>query len=320
MKKGVGKQAAFFSHDVFLFAVNLLIVGMLAYLFYEYLDNLEDNTITEQTFLTKDMALLLSTLHAAPGDVQLEYAFQGIDSVKYQYTFGKDNVTLSKEGSHFRMMYPFAADTLRPVRTSDIDNPSTIHFGVSGLIFVSDSYLPNSALLCPGLDTTEANWKSKLIVLDPGHGLELGKPTGLTGNNIEDFIVRLVTLNLMHSKYNLNTEQTREIAFVPIKERLAHIKPGSITLSLHLSNGGISVIYSLSGKKRIESKKLACLIGKQLQLAFPNVDIRLATGKQEILTDEIGVVIELGGVSENHLLQTPQLSDAIYKGLEEYHE
>ncbi len=98
-KKGI-------SDEVFFNIFELILAGIVIFSLYNFINDVSEKTIFEKNYIARDMALLVNTLYAAPGDVSYIYN-EDTDKFKFVYGFMPNKVEVYEKEEALQQNHPF---------------------------------------------------------------------------------------------------------------------------------------------------------------------------------------------------------------------
>lgn len=160
MKKGLGKRG---DYELYFFIFMLIMTGIVVLALFQFQQRAADSEALDQLFISRDVALLLDALFAAPGNVVYTYDTDKLE--QFSYSFDKRFVDLGAPGR-----YGFAGDKAFTFNPPSLQAPSKIYFSNDDYEFrISDSGLPPRPLYkYPHVGTAVAVWDNgvKNIVVE----------------------------------------------------------------------------------------------------------------------------------------------------------
>jgi N-acetylmuramoyl-L-alanine amidase len=348
------------SHYVILVLFDAFIISMVFLGLWQYVKSIEQDTLFEKSYLSKDLALLVDTIYAAPGDVSYVYTHHKVALPEFIFSFGDSQATVAEIFKTERnqpakgapIYYPYAEDSNVQTQPYTIESPSSLVFRLSGNSFVVNPNSVQGAFECPDIKTSAK--RIERVVVDPGKGIDpsFGSGTYTQGAGAvnqenpkmreQDITKRIANslLTLMVGQQFPKVEKTRqEDEFVSIADRRDIVSDADLLISLHAGNQlrqeyDTVVAYVYAGSSnRIRSMKLACLINKQLASTFDveSTSIRMlsATDLEEdnplkvVQRDEVSIALEIGNIQHSTgMLSKPsiQIAKAIHEAVLKYYE
>lgn len=82
-------------------AFGLALAAVIIFLLIQYWRDVKDDTFLEKSYLARDIALLISTVYASPGEVTYCYYTVGNFAGKFDYKMGKSRVIVVDHGQPF---------------------------------------------------------------------------------------------------------------------------------------------------------------------------------------------------------------------------
>jgi N-acetylmuramoyl-L-alanine amidase len=296
-KRGTGDV----SHHAYLVVFELILVASVFLALMGYVKSLEENTLFEKSYLSKDLALLMNTIYASPSQVSYVYSAK-FDLSRFNFVFQDSAVTVyevfgsasnsfgsadSRNIKGAKIYYPFGSDANIKFGAPTISNPNALLFSFADSSVTISSGDIVSSLFCPEVVTKDSS--AHKVVIDPGHGIDTrfgpsgtGLGAGLadpsTGVREQDLVKAIaVSLSGVLQQDGYETGLARQNDdYVSMQDRLAIASADdvSIVISIHVSKGpsdtARAYIFSNSASS-IKSEKLACFILKELSLKFRNI-------------------------------------------------
>ncbi|MFH0979060.1 MAG: N-acetylmuramoyl-L-alanine amidase [Candidatus Woesearchaeota archaeon] len=350
-KRGFGLRASLDpTHHLYLVLFELFLVAIVFIALMSYVKSLQENTLLEKSYLSKDLALLSTAIYSSPGDVFYVYTHPKIGLQRYNFIFQQGSVIVS-DASSYKISYPYGLSPKIKASSISIDKPIGILFSLSDSnLYITASTLEQT-ISCPDVETKASG--DRIVAIDPGHGVDtrLSSPTSASGAGsvFGTLIEQDLTKNIGSAlSYQLNQAGVKTIvtssgdSFVSMQERLSTVSRDDVSLviSLHTGNelppfNGIRAFIYSSSSKSLQSEKLACLVLKQFALKFPAITSielnRLDASALEgidnpmlvLYGDKPSVLIEIGNLQlESGLLkeQSPSIAEPIVKAIQSYYE
>jgi len=168
-RQTLGKKGA--EHELYYIIMELLIVVLIAVLMFGFVKNLGTNTFFEKLYMSRDLALVVNTIYAAPGDVQYTYSNDKVNMIKFYFRFNLQKATIdekeiNKEPSSTANYYyygdvydeknPLSNYLIKPKEIKFIKTDNLLKIGNEKLVFkesVKASY--------PEIYTKNIEWKDE---------------------------------------------------------------------------------------------------------------------------------------------------------------
>ena len=116
----------------FLWAAWAVIAIIVAVVLFGYINGVADDTLFEQNFMARDIALLLDSAYAAPGDVQLIYEINTSVETEFGFAFDRSKV----------LIFDYAESTAGITRSREASFPfaedKAIEFLPSGILVIQN--------------------------------------------------------------------------------------------------------------------------------------------------------------------------------------
>lgn len=298
-------------HHVYMTMIELVLVVMVAFGLLSFVDDKVSDRAFEKSYLSKDTALLINALYGSPQTVKFFYYSLKDTTDPLQYVFAvTDNKMVVKEvpGEGFRprpIHYPFAEDKNLETLFEQGGGKAQIIFRKNNIMITMGDAEPVEKLKCPDISTTDADWKTKTIVIDQ-QDTRLSISQSFSDGTF-DFISKSDRLDSAAKKQRISNSEA------------------ALLISQKVTNEPkITAYISFESQQRIESKKLACVIlqkfnkqfsGNQLSIIpivpsdHPDSDkFLLGTSRPSVLIemnqavkqDTAKVAIALGGALEEY--------------------
>ena len=132
MKKR-GKALFFKKADVTVELLFVLIQLILALAIYaalqNYVNSVEDDTLYEKIYLSKDLALFLNTLYAGPGEVNYVYSNEKLDLSRFIFDFKNQKVVVKETAEKaIPIKHPYGEDKNLEWMSEGVSNSDKIIF------------------------------------------------------------------------------------------------------------------------------------------------------------------------------------------------
>jgi N-acetylmuramoyl-L-alanine amidase len=340
------------THHVMLTLFELILVVLVLISLLGYVKSIEKNTLIQKSYLSKDLALLASTIYASPGNVNYVYMHPKIDLTQFRFSLDKSEVRVVEASDQIignPIYYPFAANDKIIFAGAQLANPYAILFRLAGdELRVSSSSIEES-LVCPSLETRDQDSKSRKIVIDPGHGEDTreGSPTfgddsGDSNTGLREQVITLRIANslrtfLQRSNFN-QVMLTRDGDYYVSQEDRMSAAENALFISIHTGNDpteevdSVTAYINSASSNALKSQKLACLILKEFSKKFPEVKhveivklepVEVPVDQRILEEDSLGVLLEISNLQlANGILgkPSPELAEPIYNAMLKYYE
>jgi len=107
--------------------IEAVLITLATLIFFQYILSVENNTLFEQKFLARDVALMANTMAGIPGEMRYEYISEANIS-KFVYIFKEDKVQVNAKDSSIQSSYPFYHDSEMNIDYKDLDSPKKLTF------------------------------------------------------------------------------------------------------------------------------------------------------------------------------------------------
>ena len=117
----IGKKADT-THELYFAIIQVLIALFVLGVMLAYVDSIKDDSSFEKVYLSKDFALLVNVVYAAPGEVFYQYYSENIDLSKYFFNLKnqKASVEEAKEGEILSGQHPYGEDLSYSVKNPTV--------------------------------------------------------------------------------------------------------------------------------------------------------------------------------------------------------
>ncbi|MBI4452422.1 hypothetical protein HY637_03260 [Candidatus Woesearchaeota archaeon] len=94
------------SDELFFTIFEVILVAIITVALYNFITDVSEKTIFEKNYLARDMALLINTLYAAPGEVSYAY---NEDTTKFKliYKFSPNKIEVYEKEEALQQNHPF---------------------------------------------------------------------------------------------------------------------------------------------------------------------------------------------------------------------
>lgn len=145
----------------------IILVAMVVTALFAYLDSIRKDTLFEKTYLVKDLALMMNTIYAAPGNVRLSYAHEKLNLSEFNFNFINQKAAAAEstiEGA-LELKYPFIADSFFSEEIEQIMAQKEIAIQKTGSSIKIKNILPQqlNLLSCPVKEMPELEGKNIFI-------------------------------------------------------------------------------------------------------------------------------------------------------------
>lgn len=327
------------------FLIDLILAVIIFYYSATYVDQITSTTSFEKSFLSRDLALVIDSLYAAPAEVMLQYPQKTL-WFSYKFDHNKVSVFERKLLSLSKTAYfiedkdlEFQPTVLNPkkevedsfvkryisqvnifsTKTPDLEPDTTVSIfldkGTRELKISNEKVYRQIKLECPEVSTKD-NPTQKTLLIDQTHinNVEIDALTTSTGYAIYNQL-RTNFKDITHTRVGeiwdlqRNTEKINELT----KQR--RIEQADVILSIKIGTNPnmkniLKIQYSQESEENIQrkSEKLACFIANELG---SEREIRIESASiiptTRPIKDKISVLIELGNVHDpNNMIKQPE--------------
>ncbi len=315
-KKGIIQEKIYWIVIEFIL-VGIFITGSLL-----YISNMSGSLLYERIYLTKTLAIKMSTLQAAPGEISYYYANPELENFNVLLEQNRINLRETKGTAFTSHLFPRNADI--EIKTKNFNAVRKIGFEKQDnfLTLTSDAgYLVKDR--CPHVEST-----AKGLMLDPGHG---GFDEGIKQNDfIEAETNRQIAFQILrNSPYKL-VDSTRSVSTEEHKtpeQRIGKLnqKKDYALVGIQTNNEGDNIkAYINLNSDVMQSRKIACEINNALIDVMPDLNALIIPINPEQLDKNnplkvleavaIGVVIEINYPT----IRADIVGESIKKGIAKY--
>lgn len=109
--------------------IALVFVGVLALFYFNFINNLVNNSVYERNYYARDTALTASVMYAAPGDVSYTYGIKPLNEYDFLMTLGDSTIVIKDESDQdAKYSYPEDAQFKNPELAFNTKNIERILF------------------------------------------------------------------------------------------------------------------------------------------------------------------------------------------------
>ncbi len=200
----------------------------------------KNNTMLEKNYLSKDLALLINTIYAAPEYVYYKYNVPEVGLLDYDITIASQKVqVVEKVENAFPIYYPFADDLLNNRALKGNANEGYVAFEKSPGTFEIGTTFSKSVNT---LSCEEFEFQG-IITVDPGHG---EVDDGLVNGELKEAEAMYWAFEVLKPKLDekITVTATRNPEGLNSKNRGEEARKGhKLIISLHLSESDYVKAY-----------------------------------------------------------------------------
>ncbi len=245
---------------------------------FQYINGVKNDTLFEQKYFARDLALMADTVSTVPGDVTYTYSDSKADLSAYEYHFTKNLVEIKESGKDLSVTYPFYYDNSLSPNFQSILKPDQIVFSKKGasLDISKTSGKKPAAELCPAIDTKGT---LNIISVDSSDGAW-------------DMADRLYKRFLAMPNAGFQLSLTRQQDPTALEDRLDKISGTTdAVVSFDVSDQDVIHVYASKNSFQ-DSDKLACLIINNLKDEFQSVPAYRLESEEKIINKHgVGVKV-----------------------------
>ncbi len=277
--------------------IEIVLLVFIAAAFFYFHMTVQENTLFEKSYASRDMALLLETSQSVPGDTQVYYSQPTFDVGKYSYSFTNNLLQIYEPGNPLSAIYyPFYLDQSLQNFISTFEQPAAFLISKQkGNLEVLEhgtvTQEKQKTLTCPAVVSTKIEKLSMIVLADTA----LAKiQTDLLNNPKIDF-----------AKKNKEEEAITD----------------KTNLVLVLSSGsGSEISFTIPATDDGQNEKLACLVANSFIAQFPDASVSYPVKSSDALLSKNPDGLAVGIVVGQDVSDTAALSSALTTGLEGYYE
>ncbi|MBI4453244.1 hypothetical protein HY636_01230 [Candidatus Woesearchaeota archaeon] len=95
------------SHDLFFNIFELVLASIILLALLYFINDISEQTIFEKNFMARDLALLINTIYAAPGEVKYNYN-ENMEGFIFDFSDSKVEIKRKQDDESANVFYPFA--------------------------------------------------------------------------------------------------------------------------------------------------------------------------------------------------------------------
>ncbi len=292
--------------------IELMLFVIVALLFISMIRDVQDNTLFEKTYVSRDMALMANTVQSVPGDVTVYYSQPNFDIGNFSYDFTDNLVILynPEERTGSEVKYPFFINSNLLSSLEDLETPSHLVFVKTSELFqIREDYNEDSVeqLVCGNIQATLAGQDTLVVYSTTNNKNEIAITDYLSSDKLS-FIKR--------------SSQTTDI------ETNTNLVIGIEIATDNTSTTNTIKAYYPYGSNSEQSKKMACSILSELNSKFTSLNIEInqrpIQSSNAVInknTNGMAVLLELGNDAiESDLFDDPNtLASTIQIGINNYY-
>ena len=269
----------------------LFVLGSMMY----FISEIEDRSLFEKLYLSRDMALLANTIQSTPGDAVVSYTQPDIDLSKHNYDFERENrIIISNEESTIEVGYPIFYNNFLSKNLFVAKHPfQVIFFERHNVLQLGANFMPD---IQSKIDLTCTDTKSTIT--------EKETASVLAPDKIKQGLEQKLKSELDFKTITSPTENTNLILSIS-------------ATSDELESQSARIYYKSEDE---QSEKLACLIIKDIQDSIEDIEISKPLALDEKIpynNKGLKIHLELFNINEENIKEMPSI---IIQGVEKYYE
>lgn len=277
--------------------IEIILLVLIIGVFFYFHTTVQKNTLYEQSYAARDIALLLETAQSAPGDISLFYSQPSFDVGKYSYDLSDHLLQIYETSSITAITYPFFLDSRLYQTLSVFEKPAAFYINKEQRTLTVEEHgsvdiQQKKELHCPFVASTKTAQLSFVILSDES----------------------------VFSKVQSDLLNNPKLGFAKTnKEEAALTSQTSLVLLLSAQEGSDVTAY-ISQTADEQSEKLGCLIENNILAQFSDATLSepLASQEENLNKNTNGLAVHLV-IGNDLLTDSTKLSTALKKGLEEYY-
>lgn len=306
-------------------------------------------------FYARDLGLLITTAHSTEGNLYYSYEIPPVEAddpnmYQFQLEIADNIILVNATNSAKQNFYWYFSDlNILPINYNQGGITGLVTFSKEGnRIDIGRSLDTNANILtCPFVNTYNAGWLSKNMVIDAAHGSsanDKGDVNSADNNYYESTLTKLIATRIELQNKILTRPGNNYVTLSQRRNLVQNNKDVSV-ISINIGNYAdtkknyIKAYYNINSDEttKLKSRKLGCkilntiLIYNSLEgtdkingvLVMPSDSDYI---NQVIPAGRVGIVLELGNIQipktpieNNFLSDTTDLANAIKLGIGEYY-
>lgn len=307
-------------NEYLLFTIGeVVFVVLIFWALLSYVDSIEEDTLIEKNYLARDLALIIDTIYAAPGNLYYFYSFEKINLTKFTFGFNKQRaIVVEKEGSQ-QIKFPYADDLILGNRLNigDIQVETLELVKTDNIIDAGENLEADlKKIICPTLTVSKPGTVE--ILINPENNYE--EEARITLRIAETFAAfsgeKGFDFKLIEQE--LTEEQKQEIIKDESPDIFISIRIGNY------SDNEKNNAKAFTGKDR-KSLKLGCTIVNSLSGEYADITgTSIIPSEEDIVKiKEVSLILELGNIEAEKSLarvRKEKLVETIINGINDYYD
>ncbi|MBW2964610.1 N-acetylmuramidase family protein [Candidatus Woesearchaeota archaeon] len=155
-------------HSIYFFMFEILAVFLMALALFQYVNNVATDLGFEKRYTAIDLGLLTTTVLYAPGTLKQVYVPVEFNT-SIDIGFSKNILSVKERGKSLQTLFWFLSDTGMEPFESDMNleytKPNITFYKTGRMADFDKSKVHALQMVCPVLNTTDNNWKSKKVFI-----------------------------------------------------------------------------------------------------------------------------------------------------------
>ncbi|MBI5002169.1 hypothetical protein HZC31_02190 [Candidatus Woesearchaeota archaeon] len=277
--------------------IEIILLVLIVGVFFYFHTTVQKNTLYEQSYAARDIALLLETSQSVPGDVTLFYSQPSFDVGAYSYDLSDNLLRVYQTSSVTAITYPFFLDARLYQTLGVFEHPGAFYINKEKGTFTVEEHgsvtlEEKKELRCPSVASTKTTQLSFVVLSD----------------------------ETVFSKVQNDLLNNPKLGFAKThKEEVAITSQTNLVLILSTQEGSDVAAY-ISQTADEQSEKLGCLFENNILSQFADASLTgpLASSEENLNKNTAGLAVHLV-IGTDLLTESSALTSAITNGLEEYY-
>lgn len=290
----------------YIMIIEIVLLAFITAAFFYYHKDVQEDKLFEKAYAVRDMALLLETSQAVPGDIEIYYSQPHFDIGEYNYLL-KDNLLRIYEGKNYlySVNYPFFLDNQlnQIIKDERYERPAAFiiskekgNLQIKEHNVISETLGHDKKLSCPSVSSTKKYNKNSIVVVAEDSRLA----------KIETYFINNPKIEFSKRNKDINAI-TEKTDFVLLLDTQA--------------GETITVLIPIYDNQ--QSEKIGCLIANSLLENLPQAELLtiIKTSDEPLNINKEGLAVRII-IGENLFTDSSALSiisSAIKDGMEEYY-
>lgn len=118
------------TREIYHILIQVSIAIAIFWILQSYINSVEEDTMFEKSYLSKDLALLTEAIYSAPGNVEYNYSNDKADLSRYSLNFGEQRITILETGEQkeIKSFFPYGEDQYLYLEARNFYGVHEIHY------------------------------------------------------------------------------------------------------------------------------------------------------------------------------------------------